>query len=136
MASVDYRLAAIAVPVIVLLCADSIPKDNISWGDVEISMQRGDFLVPVMLLCVETIRRWWRDVECGRFLKFIRYVATALCMAAVTVCLIATTTAVELQQLSPASGKSLTTITVACLVISISFGTLAVAAATGKVSER
>jgi hypothetical protein len=129
-------LAAIAVPVVVLLCTDSIPKDKISWGDVDISMQRGDFLVPAMLLCVETIRRWWRDVECRRFLKFIRHIATALCIAAIVVCLIATTTAATLAQLSPASGRSLTTITVGCLVISVSFGTLAVASATGKVGAR
>lgn len=118
-------LAALAVPVIVLLCVDSIPKDTFAWHDVAVSIDRGDFLIPVMALCVETVRRWWREVEAQRSFKAVRILATFACSAAGLVCVIATTTAASVA-LSVDTGRSITMITGACLVPAVAFGTLAV----------
>src|SRR5208283_6024945 len=78
-------ILAILLPVVVLLVTYSIPRDAITWHEVNVAIQRGDFLVPVFILCVEAIRRWWRDVHCGRILKWVRLAATIMCSMAATV---------------------------------------------------
>jgi hypothetical protein len=126
-------LAAIVLPVVVLLVSDSIPKAAVTWTEVNVALQRGDFLIPVLILCLEAIRRWWRDVECGFVLGVIRLVATGLCGAAVVVCLIATTTAATVAVTSQ-TGRSIAAITGSCFVVAVAFGTLAVMVSKGKVS--
>jgi hypothetical protein len=125
-------LASLAVPAIILVCVDSIPKDTIAWHEVNVSVDRGDFLIPIMALCVETIRRWWRDVEL-QHMRSARVLATFFCAAASLICLIATTTAASLP-VTPQTGSSIATITCSCLVIGISFGTAAVSASQEKAS--
>jgi len=127
-------LCAIVLPGLVLVLADSIPRDTLVLTEVKVSVQRGDFLIPVLILCLDTIRRWWREVEQLRFLKTIRGTATFMCGAAALVCLIATTTAATVA-VTPDTGKSITNITVACLVVAVAFGTLAVAASKGTVNR-
>jgi hypothetical protein len=117
-------ILAILLPVIVLLVTYSIPRDAVVGHEVGVSMQRGDFLVPVFILCVEAIRRWWRNVKCGRMLKMMRLGVTVICGMAATVSLIATTTAASIS-ISTASGRSISTITVSCFIVAATFSTLA-----------
>jgi hypothetical protein len=114
-------LTSLAVPTIVLVCVDSIPKDALAWHLVGVSVDRGDFLIPGMALCLEAIRRWWRDVSPGQ-MKALRLLSTVSCAAASLVCVIATTTAASLPITSQA-GSSIATITCSCLVVGVSFGT-------------
>lgn len=124
-------LGTVAVPIVVLVCADSIPRDRLVWHQAGVAVQRGDFLVPVMVLCAETVRRWWREVEPGTILKILRILATVACTAAAFVCVVATTTAAS-GAITPQTGRSITTITAGCLVVVVVFGTMAVAAAGRK----
>ena len=119
-------LASITAPVIVLLVVYSIPKGNLSWSGVYVSVKRGDFLIPVMLLCVETVRCWWREAKRGsRFRHFVRILATTACAAASLVCVCATTIATHVKVTSE-TGHSIATITVGCLSVALVFGTAAV----------
>jgi hypothetical protein len=120
-------LAAIIVPVIVLLCVGSIPVDRVAVGSLSTAARRGDFLVPVLILCAETIRRWCREVRCGRILRFVRILAVASCGLAGSICFSATVIAAKVD-VTPAIGASLITITWWCLVVALVFGTWAVAA--------
>ena len=120
-------LAAIIVPAIVLLCVGSIPLDRLTAGDLSTAAKRGDFLVPVLILCVETIRRWCREVHCGRVLQFVRVLAVTSCGLAGSICFSATVIAAKVE-VTPAVGESLTTITWWCLVVALLFGTWAVSA--------
>jgi hypothetical protein len=51
----SLALASIMVPIIVLVCVGSIPRDTLAWHEVSVSVDRGDFLIPAMALCVETV---------------------------------------------------------------------------------
>ena len=124
-------LAAIILPAIVLLCVGSIPLDRVTTGDLSTAARRGDFLVPVLILCVETIRRWCRDVHCGRILRYVRITAVAACGLAGSICFSATVIATK-TEITPAVGESLTTITWWCLVTALLFGTWGVAASRKK----
>lgn len=126
-------LASVAVPGIVLVCVDSIPKDALAWHQVSVSVDRGDFLIPAMALCVETVRRWWQDVHLRR-MGAIRVVATFVCALTSLVCLIATTTAASLP-VTPQTGSSIAVITCSCLVVGVAFGTAAVRASGDEVDE-
>jgi hypothetical protein len=126
-------LASIAVPVIVLVCVDSIPKDAFAWHGMSTSIHRGDFLIPATALCVETIRRWWRDVDLNR-MKAVRLVATFICAATGLVCVIAMTTAASLP-VTAQIGSSIAVITCSCLVVGVTFGTLAVSASGSEVGQ-
>jgi hypothetical protein len=103
----------------------------LAWHEVDVAVQRGDFLVPVMILCAETVRRWWREVEPGMILKVFRVLATIACTAAAFVCVVATTTAASVA-ITAQTGRSIATITASCLVVAVIFGTMAVAATASK----
>jgi hypothetical protein len=125
-------IGAIAIPVIVLVCVSSIPRDTLAWHAVSVSMQRGDFLVPVMLLCAETIRRWWREVKAGRaILRYVRTVATLACGTAAFICVVAMTTAATIP-ITPRTGNSIAEITAGGLMVALLLGTAAVSASLRK----
>lgn len=128
-------LAAVAIPVIVLFSAASIPKDSLIWSQVAIAVQRGDFLVPVLILSLDTMRRWLREVECGTFLRIIKPIACALCVGAAFICLIATSQAASLA-ITADAGKAIEQITMMCMVVPLSFGTLAVSISASQEQER
>jgi hypothetical protein len=119
-------LASLAVPVIILVCVDSIPKGALVWHAVNVSIGRGDFLIPAMALCVESIRRWWRDVDAANW-RGARLLATFVCATSGLVCVIAMTTAATLP-VTPQTGNSVAVITSATLVVGVAFGSLAVGA--------
>jgi hypothetical protein len=115
-------LAAILLPIIVLLSSDSIPKFDLIWHGVNSSVQHGDFLVPVLVMCAEAIRLWWQDVRCGKVLRRIRRVATIACGSAIVLCLIAFTKTSS-AKVTVNSGRSILVITLSCFVAAAIFGT-------------
>jgi hypothetical protein len=121
----SITVGSIALPILVLLVVYSIPKDSFAWHEVNVSIERGVFLIPVLIMCLDVIRRWWFDVRCGRVLLVVRIIATILCAFAAIVCLVATTAAAN-EAVTPASGRSITVITWWCLGVAFTFGTLAV----------
>jgi hypothetical protein len=127
-------LSSLAVPCIVLLCVESIPRDTVVWHSVRVSIDRGDFLVSALALCVETIRRWWRDVHPTRSLRFIRAFATVACVIASLISIVTMTDAASLPVTSQ-TGESVTVITCSCLVVGVIFGTFAVAASGRKARQ-
>jgi hypothetical protein len=119
-------LSAIGLPILVLLVVDSIPNASVTWNEVAVSARRGDFLIAVLILCLEAIRRWWRDVDCDRwFLRAARLTATVLCTVAAVVLLTATATAASVA-VTAKSGDAIEVITVACFYTAFMFGSLAV----------
>jgi hypothetical protein len=120
-------LAAIAVPVIVLFCAASIPKDSPIWSQVAIAIRRGEFLVPVLILSLDTTRRWLKEVKCGPLLRIVKFVACVLCIASSFICLVATSQAASLA-ITADSGKAIEQITMTCIAVPVTFGTFAVSA--------
>ncbi len=88
-------------------------------------MKRGDFLVPVLILSIDTMRRWLREVECGRFLRIVKLIACGLCIGTAFICLVATSQAASMAVTAQA-GRAIEQITMTCMVVPISFGTFAV----------
>ena len=119
---------AIALPAFILIVIPYALKHITTWGEVDLSAQRGDYLIPVLILCAETVRRWCREVKCrGRLLRTVRFTAVSVCAFALVVCFASAIVAVEFTP-TPASGRSLVTITAWCLIPSFVFGTFAVVA--------
>jgi hypothetical protein len=119
-------IVSIAAPVILLLCAYSIPKADMSWYGVLLAVRRGNFLMPAMLLCAETVRCWWSEAKVKRrSWGWVRITATFTCTVAVVICISATTIA-SLVPAKPEVGLSITIITSGSLSAALVFGTAAV----------
>jgi hypothetical protein len=119
---------AIALPAFFLIIIPFVRKNIMTWGEVDLSAQRGDYLIPVLILCAETMRRWCREVQCrGRLLRTVRFAAVSVCAIALVVCFASAVVAVEFTPTS-ASNRSIVTITAWCLIPSFVFGTFAVMA--------
>jgi len=119
-------LGSIVVPTIALLCIYFIPKNDPSWYGVYIALKRGDFLIPVMFLNVETIRCWWREAKPGSIARHCtRLLATIICIIAALVCTFATVIG-PFVPVSPEAGRSIAELTLGCLCVALVFGTAAV----------
>lgn len=115
-----------AVPAVVLVCVASIPKDELAWHAVYVSIGRGDFLIPAMALSIETIRRLWQNMRSPGW-KTARLLATVVCSATALVCIIAMTTAASMP-VTVQTGSSLAVITSSSLAVGVVLGTVAVSA--------
>jgi hypothetical protein len=119
---------AIALPTFILIIIPYIRQDITTWGQVDLSAQRGDYLIPVLILCAETVRRWCRGVKCrGHLLRGVRIAAVSFCALALIACFASAIAAVEFTP-TRASSRSIVTITAWGLIPSLVFGTVAVAA--------
>lgn len=117
---------AIALPAFFLILIPFIRKNIMTWGEVDLSAQRGEYLIPVLILCAETVRRWCLDVKCrGRLMRAARFAAVSVCAIALVICFVGAVVAVEYDP-TPASSRSIVTITAWCLIPSFVFGTCAV----------
>ena len=78
-------------------------KAGFAWSGVNVATRRGDFLVPVLILCVESVRRWWCSdsrTQSRRLklrirghtvpMSFVRRSALVGCFGAGVLCFIAT----------------------------------------------
>jgi hypothetical protein len=124
-------LLAVALPLLGFVVAASIPAAALRMGEASTSLGRGDFLIPVLILCLEAIRRWVFEVKCGKILGRVGACASALCVAAVIICLYAFSAATS-QLVTGDSIRSITVITWACFTVGAGTGTIAVVAATRK----
>lgn len=125
-------LGAIAVPVIVLACVSSIPQNTLAWHAVMVVVERGDFLTPVMLLCVDATWRWWREARAaGRALRYVRHVAMLASGVAAFICFVAMITAATIP-ITPRTGRSIAEITAGGLMVALLFGAAAVGASLRK----
>jgi hypothetical protein len=110
----------------VLVLVGSIPKGAPVGTNLDLSVRRGEFLVPVIILAAETIRRWCRDVTCTWWpWKTVRIIAVSLGGLAIIVCLIAATE-VASTQISRGTGNSMVMITILCSIVALAFGSLGV----------
>jgi membrane protease YdiL (CAAX protease family) len=124
-------LLAIALPMLGFVVAASIPVFALRWGETSTALGRGDFLIPVLILCLEAIRHWWAEVKCGWRMGTVRVFFSALCLGAVIICSDSFSVASS-HAVTPASTKSVTMITLACFTIGLLAGTMAVLASTPK----
>lgn len=124
-------LLAVALPLLGFVVAASIPAAALRSGEASTSLGRGDFLIPVLILCLEAIRRWLFEVKCGKILGRVGACASVLCLAAVVVCLYSFSAASS-QVVTADSIKSVSMITWACFTVGLVTGTMAVVASTPK----
>jgi hypothetical protein len=124
-------LLAIALPMVVFSVAASVPVAKLRWGEAATSIGRGDFLIPVLILCLEALRHWWTETKCGRMLKIIRLIFSILCSGAVIIGFAAFVVASS-ETVTAASTRSIEVITLGCFTVSLVAGTIAVAMSTPK----
>jgi hypothetical protein len=118
-------LLAIALPLLYFIVAASIPEAAWRWGEASTSLGRGDFLIPVLILCLEAIRHWWSEVKCGWKMGIVRVISSALCLGAVVVCLDSFSVAAS-HAVTADSTKSVAVITWGCFAVGFLSGTIAV----------
>ena len=118
-------IGAIILPVIVLICASSIPSGRLDMTDLHTATGRGDFLVPVLIMCTEAIRRWTREVSGGWLIRTGQILTWALCLPGAIVCFTATVIAAT-GATTAATSRSLVTITIGGTIIAAIFGTAGV----------
>ena len=122
-------LLAIALPMVAFIVVASIPVAGLRWGDTPTAIGRGDFLIPVLILCLEALRCWWVETKCGWKLGIIRLVSSFLCLSAAVISLFAFAVALS-DPVTTASIRSIEVITLGCLTVSVVAGTIAVAVST------
>jgi len=118
-------LLAIALPMLYFIVAASIPAAAWRWGEASTSVGRGDFLIPVLILCLEAMRRWWYEVNCGWTMGIVRITSSVLCLGSVVVCLDSFSVAAS-HVVTAHSTKSVAVITLGCFAVGFLSGTIAV----------
>ena len=121
----SIAVIAIGLPALFLICVSSIPAYRIDCGDLHIAASRGEFLVPVLIMCAESIRRWTREVKGGSRIILYKTVANLLCAIAGIICMTAAIISVTAPPTS-LTGKSLTVITITSMLVGLIFGTIGV----------
>lgn len=127
-------LLAIALPMLYFIVAGSIPDAAWRWGEAPTSLGRGDFLIPVLILCLEAIRHWWAEVKCGWKMGIVRVFSSALALGAVVVCSDSFSVAAS-HAVTAATTKSVIVITWACFAVGFFAGTIAVWASTPEAGK-
>jgi len=117
---------AIALPVLVLMGWFSIADFRVNGHYADAAIQRGDLLIPVLILCLEAVRRWCWEVKGGaRWLKISRVVAPIWCGFAAFACAVGFFYA-TVEKASANSDHSIALITLVSLGIAGVLGTFAV----------
>lgn len=127
-------LLAVLLPLLGFVVAASIPVDTMRWGEARTALGRGDFLIPVLLVCIDAVWRWCVEVKCGWRLGLVGVFSCALCVAAGIVCLYSFSVASSLP-VTAASTDSVTLITLTALIVGGASGVVAVAASVPKKAE-
>lgn len=127
----SIAVIAIGLPALFLICVSSIPVYRVDYGDLRIAAYRGEFLVPVLIMCAESIRRWTREVKGGSRIILYKIVANLLCAIAGVICMTAAIISVTAPPTS-LTGKSLTVITVTSMLVGLIFGTMGVIVHRGR----
>jgi hypothetical protein len=115
-------LSAIALPAVVLLCVSSIPAGRIDFADLRTGAGRGEFLIPVIILCAEAVHCWTLEVRVkSEFSRWFRQVACLTCILTGIVCFAATVIAAATAN-TAATSRSLVGITIYSIVIGAALG--------------
>jgi len=126
----SIAVLAILLPAIFLVCVSSIPAGRLNYADLHVAAGRGEFLVPVLIMCAEAIRRWTREINGGSAVMAFKITASVLCAFSGIICMtaaiISATTAA-----TPMTDRSLIVITQACVIVGGIFGTAGVVARSG-----
>jgi hypothetical protein len=117
-------LGAIVVPVITLLTLDFLQHDSWRWNGVATAFDRGDFLVPVLILAADTVRRLWREVTCTGVAAAFRVLATIVCTVFCIACFVGIVVAAGTTDSTERTG--IAQLTVGALIAALSFGTVTV----------
>lgn len=129
-------LSAIALPALVMVCVRSIPADRFEFADLRGTASRGEFLIPVMILCAEAVRCWVVEVRPpSRRGRYIRNVACVFCVITGIVSFAATIIAASIPA-STATGRSLVAITSYAVAVAALCGLLAVIGASASRGSR
>lgn len=127
---------AIALPILVVLVRYSVPEFALTWHQVNVAIERGDFLVPVLILCLESIRCWCSEVTgTRRWTRVSRLICSAWCGFAAVTCLIAMTYAASVGAVTANIGHSIEVITGSSFFTAAVLGTVAVDRASRRVRE-
>jgi hypothetical protein len=128
----SIAVIAIGLPTLFLICVGSVPVDRLDYVDLHVAAGRGEFLVPILIMCAESIRRWTREVKGGLRIIALKVIACLCCALAGTVCMTAAIIS-AMAAATPTTGRSLTTITLACVTVGVIFGTAGVIARPGRI---
>jgi hypothetical protein len=125
-------ICAIALQILALVVVRYVLTYTLRTSAFTVAVRRGDLLIPALILCVETMRRWCFDVKKGRwFLITVRILACLICGALFLIAWAALAIAATVA-VTPDTGDAITAITVGCLVAALVFGTWAVIASATK----
>lgn len=81
-------LLAIGLPLLCSIVASSMTAGHWTLRSAATSSGSGDLLIPALILCAESIRRWSYDVKGGNVVAMFAIFAILVCAVAVIVCLI------------------------------------------------
>jgi hypothetical protein len=122
-------LLAILLPVLEFVVTASIAAYAMRWGGTRAALGRGDFLIPVLILCLEAFRRWWLEVKWDGWKRTAKWWFMTLCGTTGFVCYVAFQDASS-HPVTPATTRSITAVTLGCLIVSLVLGTWAVVVST------
>jgi hypothetical protein len=110
-------VVAVVLPIFCFSVSASIPAASLTWGEGQTALGRGDFLIPVLILCGDAMLRWFFAVKYSRrWLVTVGVVCCLVCFLAVVTCLIAFTVATS-SLITPASTKAEASITWMCFLL-------------------
>lgn len=117
----------ILFPIFLALLVAYLAKARFEWQPVTSQIDNGTFLLPITILCFDTIWRLTYTLRRprGRVLKVVRLVAAALCVMAAFTCLFAVCYTQSIL-LTPQARDVITTVTICTLALSVISSTLAV----------
>jgi hypothetical protein len=125
-------LNAIVVPGVLLFMLSSIPANRFDVADLRAAAGRGEFLIPVMILCAEAIRCWTYEYEPEKESgRAFRKVACVTCVITGAVCFAGAVIAAALPQ-TPPTERSLVTVTIYAMYVAALAGFIGVCAAQGS----
>jgi hypothetical protein len=118
-------MAGILLPLLVVLAPRIASTRSALWSAIQDSSGKGIFLVPIMMLCIDAILRWvrLRSYKGGSVLTTFRIVS--LMQAGLSFIILFTAAATLEVTIVPTSltARSITTITLACLVTGAIYST-------------
>src|ERR1700722_9827366 len=72
-------LMAVMLPILGFVVTASIPVDALRWGEAHTALGRGDFLIPVLLVCIDAVWRWCIDVKASGRMLVVGVFSSVLC---------------------------------------------------------
>jgi hypothetical protein len=110
-------LAAVVLPLFCFFVVVLAQAYKLGLGEGNVALGRGDFLIPVLILCVDAMLRWFFDVKYGRrWMVAIGVVCCLLCFLVALICGIAFVVATS-SSVTDTSTKAEALITWTCFAV-------------------